>query len=51
MALIKSIKAEKTFKKKLTSMTCGGILINVADEADEKNCSLKTKQSRKKRQR
>ena len=40
-------EVEKTSSKQLTSMNENDILFLVADEADEKNCSLKTKQSRK----
>ena len=40
-------RLKKTSSKQLTSMNENDILFLVADEANEKNCSLKTKQSRK----
>ena len=45
------MRVKKTSSNQLTSTNENDILNFVADEADEKNCSLKTKQSRKKRQR
>ena len=40
-------RVEKTPSKQLTSTNENDILFLVADEAHEKSCSLKTKQSRK----
>ena len=41
------MRVKKTSLKQLTSTNENDIIIFVADEAHKKNCSLKTKQSRK----